>query len=375
VIDEAVERWRLLLGEPGQTGLDDPELSPDVAAADAALSWLYDREAELADRDVRGQPGGAGASTLTVPDWINEVHRLFPRETIERLERDAVERFHIEEMVTSPEVVRRVQPSVPLLQAVLRTKHLMNPEVLALARDLARRVVEQLLAALRMEVERTARGGPDRRRSSRLRTGGALDARRTIRENLRRFSPSEKRLYIEHAYFATRARERRLRWQLILLVDQSASMAGSVIHAAVTAAALWGMPSLKTHLGLFDTEVVDLTESITDPLEVLMKVQLGGGTDIARALTWAQGQIENPRQAIVALVSDFAEGGSPEPMVRRVRALVEQGTVVLGLAALDPQAAPSYDREAAGRLADAGARIGAMTPGELARFVAEAVRG
>lgn len=148
-------------------------------------------------------------------------------------------------------------------------------------------------------------------------------------------------------------------------------MAGSVIHSAVTAACLWGLPGLKTHLVAFDTQVVDLTSDVTDPVELLMRVQLGGGTDIARAVEYGAGLVENPRRTIVALVTDFYEGGDPYRLLRTVRALVEQGTTVLGLAALDEDANPEYDRELAGRLAAAGAHIGAMTPGRLAEFVAE----
>jgi uncharacterized protein with von Willebrand factor type A (vWA) domain len=372
---EALVRWRLMLGEAAHAGLGGPGLTADEVAADAAMAWLYDREGDLQERDVRTRQGGtSGSGAMTVPDWINDVHRLFPKETIERLERDAVERYRVEEIVTSAEVLERVLPSPALLQAVLRTKHLMNPQVLALARDLARKVVEDLLKRLRREVEKSFRGRRDPRRSTPHRSAQDLDAKKTIRRNLRRWSTAEKRLYIERPYFVGRTRRNDLKWQLILLVDESGSMMGSVIHAAVTAACLWGLPTVKTHLCIFDTEVVDLTAQVTDPVEILMKVQLGGGTDIQKAVGYAQGLVENPRRTIVVLITDFFEGGSPDLLVQRVRALCEQGTIVLGLAALDEEAAPSYDRELGQRLVDVGAKVGAMTPGQLAAFVADVVK-
>jgi hypothetical protein len=150
-------------------------------------------------------------------------------------------------------------------------------------------------------------------------------------------------------------------------------MVGSVIHSAVTAACLWSLPGLKTHLIAFDTEVVDLTSDVTDPVELLMRVQLGGGTDIARAVDYGAALVENPRRTVVAVISDFYEGGDPYRLVRTVRGLVQQGTTVLCLAALDEAAEPDYDRALAGRLAEAGAHVGAMTPGQLAEFVAEKV--
>ncbi|MFD0531441.1 VWA domain-containing protein [Kitasatospora arboriphila] len=145
---------------------------------------------------------------------------------------------------------------------------------------------------------------------------------------------------------------------MILLVDQSGSMVGSVIHSAVTAACLWSLPGLKTHLVAFDTQVVDLTSDVTDPVELLMRVQLGGGTDIARAVDYAAGLVENPRRTILAVISDFYEGGDRYRLLRTVRSLTGQGATVLGLAALDEEAAPAYDRELAGLLADAARTSG-----------------
>jgi Mg-chelatase subunit ChlD len=150
-------------------------------------------------------------------------------------------------------------------------------------------------------------------------------------------------------------------------------MAGSVIHSAVTAACLWNLPGLKTHLIAFDSDVVDLTADVDDPVELLLKVQLGGGTDIARAVAYAATLIENPRRAIVAVITDFYEGGDEYRLLRTVRALTGQGTCVLGLAALDEDASPDYDRGLAQRVANEGAHVGAMTPGQLAGFVAERV--
>lgn len=300
------------------------------------------------------------------------MHRLFPKETIERLERDAVERYEIQEIVTDPAVLERIEPDETLLRAVLRTKHLMDPEVLALARRIVETVVRQLMERLATEV-RQAFHGTRSRRPSRLKNSRDFDFHRTIRANLAHYRPDERRLYIESPRFVARTRRHAERWQLILLVDQSGSMATSVIHSAVTAACLWGLPGLKTHLVAFDTSVVDLTSDVTDPAELLMKVRLGGGTDIARAVGYGAGLVENPRRAIVAVITDFYEGGDSQRLVREVRRLAEQGTHVLGLAALDEDANPDYDRDMARRLANAGAHVGAMTPGRLAEFVAEKI--
>ncbi|GAA3126176.1 VWA domain-containing protein [Streptosporangium carneum] len=375
MIDPVLERWRLLLGESGGACLGGQQLGAQAAARDAAMDWLYGRDDDLRKRGVRRsgpREGGTGVSVLTTVDWLDDITRLFPKETVERLHRDAVERYEIHDVVTDPAVLERIEPNPALLKAVLRTKHLMNPQVLRLARRIVETVVRQLTDKLATEV-RTAFSGTKARRPGRLRQARNFDVTRTMRANLGRYQPDTGKVVIETPYFFTRTRRHLEQWQVILLVDQSGSMVDSVIHSAVTAACLWGLPGVRTHLVAFDTEVVDLTADVDDPVELLMKVQLGGGTDIARATAYGADLVDQPRRAIVVLISDFYEGGDPHRLVRIVRDLVEQGTKVLGLAALDEQANPDYDRELAQRMANVGAHVGAMTPGELASFVAEHV--
>jgi Mg-chelatase subunit ChlD len=370
--DSGLERWRLVLGEAGAACLGTAGLGPEAAARDAAMSWLYDRDADLAARGIRprSRRGGTEGSELSTVDWINEVDRLFPKETVERLHRDAVEKYQIHDLVTDPQVLERIEPNASLLRAVLQTKHLMNPQVLRLARRIVEQVVAELLEKLRSEV-RQAFSGARSRRPSRFQLARNFDVKRTIRANLRHYSPERRKLLIETPHFFSRTRRHLDTWQLILVVDQSGSMVSSVIHSAVTAACLWGLPGMRTHLIAFDTSVVDLTSDVDDPVELLMKVQLGGGTDIAGAVAYAAQLIEQPRRTIIAVITDFYEGGDPHRLVRLTRELVDSGVTFLGLAALDSDANPDFDRTTAQQLADVGAHVGAMTPGQLANFVAE----
>ncbi|MEV4125216.1 DUF5682 family protein [Nocardia sp. NPDC049707] len=367
-IDPVLERWRLILGSAGAA---TSALSGQGAAQDAALDWLYERDDDMDRRDVR-RTGGGGPSLVNAVDWLDDIHRLFPKTTIERLERDAVQRFGLHEVITDPGVLERLEPNAELLGAVLRTKHLMNPEVLRMARRIVERVVRELMAKLATEI-RTSFAGTRSRRPSRLPRAADFDFPKTVRTNLAHYRPQERKLYVETAHFRARSRRHMDTWQVILLVDQSGSMAGSVIHSAVTAACLWGLPGIKTHLIAFDTAVVDLTADVDDPVELLMRVQLGGGTDIARAVAYAAQLVEHPRRSIIAVISDFYEGGDPAWLIRTAAALVAEGTIVLGLAALDEQADPAFDRDMGQRLADVGVHVGAMTPGELATFIAETI--
>lgn len=372
---DPLTRWRLILGDAADGACRGAgcTLSGEALAMDAAMGWLYGRDDEDGARGVRRQ-GGREGSTLSTPDWINEIHRLFPKETIERLERDAIERYAIDDVITNPDVLARAEPNETLLKAVLRTKHLMSPDILVMARKLVQEVVRQLMEKLSKDLSVAFSGVLDRRRHSRFRNARDLDFRRVVKDNLRHYDPATKKLTPERLHFFARNQRHMRKWQIILLVDQSGSMLDSVIHSAVTAACLWGLPGVRTHLVAFDTSVVDLTQDVDDPVELLMKVQLGGGTDIQGALGYATSLIDQPDHAIVVLISDFYEGSSEEILVQRVKALASQRTLVLGLAALDSKAQPEFDRDMARRLVEAGAEVGAMTPGELAGWLASKIR-
>ena len=372
-LPDPLTRWRLLLGEAAQPSLG--ALQAEALAADAALEWLYGRDPDRLARGERnaGRTGSDDPSSLSTPEWINTIHELFPKEVIERLEQDAVERFGIDEVVTNLDVLERIEPSETLLRAVLHTKHLMNPDVLAAARRLVAEVVRRIMAKLATEVRQAFGGTRDRRRRSHIAIAANFDFKRTVATNLKRWDPQRAKMFIDRPAFISRVKRHTEQWDVILLIDQSGSMVDSVIHSAVMAACLWQLPGMRTSLVAFDTAVVDLTADVSDPVELLMKVQLGGGTDIAKAVAYAGSLITNPQRSVVVLVSDFYEGGSDRELVSRVRAMVGAGVNVLGLAALDSKADPCYDRDTAARLVDAGAHVGAMTPGELAAWLAEKV--
>src|SRR5262249_6298669 len=244
----------------------------EEAGRDGALDFLYGREYG-AGRNTRGSRGASlDDSALTVPEWINAVHTLFPRRTIERIEKDALERYQIQELVTNPDLLSRAQPSPTLLKAVLHTKHLMNQEVLALARTLVRKVIEELMEKLARPVRSVFLGARDRRRRSHMKVAKNFDPRTTVRRNLASYDPATRKLFLRTPYFYSRVRRQADRWQVIVVVDESGSMADSVIHAAVTAAIFFGIRTLRTHLVLFDTSVVDVTEHCSDPVETMMKV-------------------------------------------------------------------------------------------------------
>jgi Mg-chelatase subunit ChlD len=233
-------------------------------------------------------------------------------------------------------------------------------------------VVEEIRRKLESEVRQTLAGRLNRFRHSPLAVAQNFDAAGTVRRNLKHYDAASKRLVLEELRFFER-NSRRLPWDIILCIDQSGSMADSVIHSAVMAGILAGLPAFRVKIVVFDTQIVDLSEHADDPVEVLMRVQLGGGTDIARAVRYCAQLVENPHRTVLVLLTDFCEGGSPGDLVRAVRALAEARITLLGLAALDGQAHPVYDRQMAERLAECGMEIAALTPQQLAQWLVKVV--
>jgi Mg-chelatase subunit ChlD len=367
----ALVRWRLVLGRFAENQL--PLNSSDgYTRMDQMLDYLYGRE--YARRGVRqggsaGGGAGLGPSALTVPDWIREVRELFPTEACEVITRHALDRYGLRELVTDPEILEKLEPNYDLLKTLLTFRGLMKGPVLELAHKIIRQVVEELRRRLTSELRPILWGRLDRTRRTRMKSARNLDFRTTVRVNLRHWDTGRKKLLARDLWFRSRI-QRHLPWTIIMAVDCSGSMLDSVIHSAVMAGIFAGLPAVRVKLLAFDTSIVDLSEGIDDPAEVLMNVQLGGGTNIGGALATCASMVEQPTRTVVVLVTDFCEGGSPVPMITTIRKLRSEGVRVLGLAALDHDAKPSYDRRIAEACADAGAEVGAFTPRHLADWVA-----
>ncbi|HEY1135800.1 MAG TPA: VWA domain-containing protein [Nocardioides sp.] len=365
--ETVARRWRLVLGPSADDALGTPQ--GEDARLEAALGFLE-------EGDGAGQAGGtSGSGHMTSTDWINEVQELFPRTVADKLVERAVEVRGVDDLVLDAEALASVTPSQALLTAILRNRSLMAPHVLAAARTVVAKVVAELMERLATPVRNPFAGVRDPRRPSRVRVAANFDARATIRANLRNVDPATGQLVIREPLFASRVRRQTDRWQVIVAVDQSGSMASSVIHSAITAAIFHGIGSLRTHLVAFDTEVVDLSDQLADPVEVLLGVQLGGGTDIGKAVRYCASLVTEPRRAIVVVISDFFEGGDAGVLRGAVRELAESGATVLALAALEEDGRVTVDENEARELARLGAHVAAMTPDVLAQWVAEIVDG
>jgi Mg-chelatase subunit ChlD len=307
-------------------------------------------------------------SQLIIPHWLSEVRKLFPKETVETIEKHALDRYDMQELVTDKKTLERLEPNMDLLKMLLTFKGHLKGDVLTAARRIIRQVVEELKQKLAREVQHVMAGKLNRFRRSPIKISQNFDWRGTLRVNLKNYDTHRQQVVLENLRFFSRS-QRRMAWEVILCIDQSGSMLGSVIHSAVMAGILAGLPLIKVKLVVFDTSVVDLSGYIDDPVEILMSVQLGGGTDIGQALTYCEQLVEVPRRTVLVLVSDFCEGASPKRLLAACKRLREAGVTLLGLAALDEDANAAYDQKIAERLADAGMKIAALTPKQLAEWL------
>lgn len=363
-----LNRWRLILGGYASeqiSFLEGASLENGISCMDLEemLDFLYQREQ---GDDVR--KGGLEASQLTAVTWISRIRKLFPKETVEILERHALENYGMTELLTDKEVLEKLEPNQQLLKTILQLKHLMKGEVLVTARRIVKKVAEEIMEKLRQDMKRSLLGKLDKNSSSAVPSIRNLDIKKTIYKNLKNYDIEHSQIMLENVYFHSRVKKYS-QWRIILAVDESGSMLDSVIHSAIMAGIFATLPMLDTKLVIFDTQVVDLSNHLDDVVETLMSIQLGGGTYITGALKYCETLIGNPHKTMVVLVSDLCEGGSTYELLNVSRGIMESGAKLICLTALDMEANPVYDRHTAQQLADLGAYVGAMTPEALGDFI------
>jgi hypothetical protein len=325
------------------------------------------------ERGHRLQPGAGGSldpSSLTAINWLGRTRKLFPKSTFERLQTQAVERYGLTEILANTSAAQALQPSPQLGSALLRVRGRLNAKLEDGLRIVISKVVDEIVARIKAQFTATLIGRRDRFRRSVQPLAQNFDWRGTIRANLSHYDAEHERLLIDEARFTSRVRK-RLPWDVVLCVDQSGSMASSVLYSAVCASILATLPGVNVRLVLFDTSVVDMTAMAHDPVGLLMTAQLGGGTDIAGALGYCETLVRTPTRTVLALVSDFEEGGSVSALLATVARLRESGVTLLGLAALDEEAEAIYDPHVGGLLADRGMQIAALTPEHFAEWLAQ----
>lgn len=386
---EQLARWRLILGKDAQEhlaglGQSGCALSAEQREMDEALEAIYTSES---DQDIRreewesspmiGTPGDVkGRSFPRVARWLDQIRNYFPSDCVVLLQKDAIERRGMKELLFEPEMLAKVEPSIDLASTVLSLKNLVPEKAKAAARELVRKVVEELRKRLESQFAQAIRGSLDRNRQSPFRSLPNLDWKRTIRRNLKNYNPDLKAIIPEHTFFFSRQR-RYAEWNVIIAMDQSGSMHSSLIYGGIMGAILASMPAIETHVIAFNhQDVVDLTEDCSDPVDLLFGVQLGGAEDYWKATCYCERFMHTPAKTLYILLGDLHDTSPNESrFVKRMEFLLESGVKAVGLLAITDQGQPSYNANLAERLAKLGMPCFGCVPDKLPDLLAAVIKG
>ncbi len=374
--EERLRRWRLVLGSqastktnplPGQ-GSDgsgeglDAALSESEQRMDHVLEALYDSD----------RKAGLGSSSPNVNRWLGDIRTYFPSSVVRVMQKDALERLNLQQMLLEKETLETVDADVHLIGTLISLKNVIPHKTKDTARKVVRKVVEDLERRLRSPLLQAVKGAISRAtRTSRPKIN-EIDWHRTIRKNLSNYLPEHKTVVAEK--LVGYGRKRSSLRDIILCIDQSGSMATSVVYSSIFAAVLASLHSVTTKMIVFDTSVVELTDKLHDPVDVLFGTQLGGGTDINRAVGYCQQQITRPHQTIMILISDLIEGGDQSGLLKRATQIINTGTQLICLLALTDAGAPVYDEKLASQFAALGAPTFACTPDLFPSMMAAALQ-
>ena len=362
-------RWRLLLGEASAEELGT-SLSREEQRMDAALGALYDAAGE----DI-GQPrrsSGLGSSAPRVARWLGDIRAYFPTSVVQVMQRDAIDRLHLTSMLLEPELLDSIQPDVHLVSSLVNLSHVMPESTKRTARVVVGQVVAEIERRIANKTRAAVTGAISRASRTRRPRPEDIDWNSTIRRNLDHYIPEQRTVIPERLVGYGRGANALVK-EVVVAIDQSGSMAESVVYAAVFGATLASIRAVKTSVVAFDTEIADLTDKLSDPVDVLFGCQLGGGTDINRALAYCQQLITRPTESILVLISDLYESGIAADMLRRVAELLRAGVAVVALLALSDSGAPAYDHDHAAALAALGVPAFACTPDLFPDLLAVAI--
>lgn len=370
------KRWRLILGEDvdsklaGNGGtLDDDEMKMDIA-----LSAIYDAvpKTELGSNN-RG--AGSGKSSPNIAKWLTDVRNFFPPDVVSVIQSDAIERKGLKQLLFEPETLKNVKPDITMVSTLLALKGQIPDKSKEAARELVKAVVDDIMLRLENDLRRAVTGALNKKAHTVIPNLPGTDWKRTISKNLKNYDVERKRIIPERFYFYERQRKSK-EWTVILDIDQSGSMADSIIYSSVMGAIFASMPSLDTHVVVFDTEVVDLTELVrNDPVDMLFGVQLGGGTDINKSVHYCSNFIDNPQKTIFILISDLYEGGVEAGLLRKLEEMKESGVKCMVLLALSDRGRPAYDEQLGKKIANLGIPSFACSPDKLPELVEGAIKG
>ncbi len=357
-----LQKWRLILGRQADPEGQFTPSDTEARAVDDVLEALYDSDRQ----------GGLGSSSPKINRWLGDIRRYFPAPVVQVMQRDALERLGLRQMLLQPELLESLEPDIHLAATILSLKKALPASTHHTARQVVQRIVEQLQKRLDPPLRQAVEGNIHCSTIRRRPKPREIDWHRTIRANLQHYQP-EQHTIIPRQFLGHGRKCRQIR-HLVLLIDQSGSMSASVVYAGILGCTLASLPSVKTRIAVFDTAVADLSEHLHDPVELLFATQLGGGTDINKALAYGQTLISQPAETILILITDMFEGGNAQELLKRCAAVKASGVQFIILLALNDQGAPAYDRQLTAKIADLGIPAFACTPSQFPDLMGAALR-
>lgn len=381
---EQIKRWRLILGQSGEEMLQSfagsgIELDDDEMIMDEALAAIYDKSTQ-GDETRRNstsskRSAGKGASAPKLAKWLADIRTYFTEDVVSVIQTDAIERKGLKQLLFEPEVLKNVQPDIDLVATFMSLKGKIPEKTKETARQLVRMVVEDINRRMENDLRKAVSGALNKRNHSPIPSAVSIDWKYTINRNLKNYNKEHKKLIPERFFFFDRARKMN-NWNVILDMDQSGSMADSIIYGSIAGSIFASMASLNTRIVAFDTAVVDLSEEYgNDPVDMLFGIQLGGGTDINKSVAYCQQFITDPSKTLFILLSDLYEGGNQASLIKRMEEMHESGVKVLCLLALSDRGVPCYDEGLARRLSKIGIPCFACTPTLLPELLEGALKG
>lgn len=368
-----LQRWRLVLGGAESDGTQ-AELDDQQQGMDAALEALYefDRKNKFEYPSNKNQ-AGFESSRPAIARWLGDIRTYFPESVVQVIQNDALQHPVLQrKMLLEPEILEQASPDVQLVATLLELGKMIPSQTKETARRVVRHVVEELLVKLEQKTIQAIKGAINRSIKNNRPRPHEIDWHTTIRKNLKNYQPELKTIVPEIRIGFGKSSRKSLK-DIVLCVDQSGSMASSVVYAAIFGAVMTSIPSVKTKMVVFDTSVVDLTERLNDPVDLLFGVQLGGGTDINSALSYCQGLLTRPEDTTLVLISDLFEAGNEKQMRQRCAEISELGVQLVVLLALNDEGAPAYDRNNAQFIAKLGVPVFACTPNLFPDLMAAAL--
>lgn len=367
----SLNRWRLILGS-----FSNLEIDNEYSEIDETLNFLYDREytqnGGYSLDNFNNSNSSKEKSALTVPKWISKVKKLFPKETVEIMQKQALEKYKLTEILTDENILKEIEPNIELLKNILTFKDMMSQNVKKLAYDIVKKTLEEIKNKMEVEIKKVFYGKKLPNSNTTNKIFKNLDIKKTIRYNLKNYDIKNKTIFTDKLFFNQNIKKYNP-YNIIILIDESGSMLDSVIYSSIMASIFANLPYLSIKLIIFDISVVDLSEHIKEPIDILFKVQLGGGTNIAQALEYAKKITFAPDKTIVLLISDLFDSNDYKLMYKTASDIIEDGSKLIVLTALDYNANSIYDKEAARYFLKIGAKVGALTPSKLSKWISDII--